>query len=324
MTDRTARVALAIPAVVACLTLGPAGAHGQESRLSYRLPGMEEALVRKNIVYKKLLRGTALPDFGNALSFDLYRPASGSASWPTPGPGTTPARRPALIYIPGGIVPGEGYPLPKEWPQYADRGRLAAAAGLVGVVATHRLTIRDSIPEAAEDVRDLLSHLRSHASEYGIDPDRLALAIYSAGGPLVSPFLRWPEPYVRSVVLFYPFLDLEHLRTVSPFRDPVPAERVDRWQAHSPAAVVGLLPDQLPPLFLARAGQDAIPHLNESIERFMAEVLEHDVAIDFHLHRTGAHGFDTNPDARSTEIVRASLEVVLRHFDMSLPAEKRL
>jgi hypothetical protein len=62
------------------------------------------------------------------------------------------------------------------------------------------------------------------------------------------------------------------------------------------------------------AGEDAIPRLNDSIERFMRAAVANRVEIDFALHRSGAHGFDQrNHDARTREILEHALAFVTRH-----------
>ena len=71
---------------------------------------------------------------------------------------------------------------PTAWPSYQSWGRLAAASGMVGVVFNPRMSTADNV------------------------------AFYSAGGPLSSVVLRDPKPSVRCVVLYYPYLDLEHMR----------------------------------------------------------------------------------------------------------------
>ena len=260
--------------------------------LGYELPGMRDVTVRRDIPYST--RG---------LTMDVYAP---------PGPAR---QRPALIFVHGGLVARQQGPRPTEWPSYRSWGRLAGAAGLVGVVFNHRLTTDENISEGAEDVRAALSHVRTNAAALGVDPNRLCVAVYSAGGPLASVVMRERMPYVRCLVLFYPFLDLEHMRSRSPFRPAHSAAHVDSLAPRSsPTYLLGVAPDSLPPIFLAMAGQDQIPRLNESIERFMRAAVEHRVQMDFALHRHGVHGFDQrNRDPRTAEILESVMSFVRRH-----------
>lgn len=260
--------------------------------LGYELPGMRDVTVRRDIPYS-----------ARSLTMDVYTP-----------PGAA-RQRPALIFVHGGLVARQPGPRPTEWPSYRSWGRLAGAAGLVGVVFNHRLTTDENVREGGEDVLAALNHVRTNAAALGVDANRLCVAVYSAGGPLASVVMRERLPYVRCLVLFYPFLDLEHMRHQSPFRPAHPAAHVDSLAPHySPTYLLGADPDSLPPIFLAMAGQDQIPRLNESIERFMRAAIEHRVQIDFALHRQGGHGFDQrHRDARTAEILESVMSFVRRH-----------
>lgn len=282
-------------AIASGLVSAPSSAAQTDTRgnvLGYELPGMREVTVRRGIPYST-----------QGLTMDVYTP-----------PGAA-RQRPALVFVHGGLVAGQPGPRPTEWPTYRSWGRLAGAAGLVGVVFNHRLTTDENVSEGADDVLAALHHVRSNAASLGIDPNRLCVAVFSAGGPLASVVMRERMPQVRCLVLFYPFLDLEHMRSQSPFRPAHPAAHVDSLvRRHSPADVLGVAPDSLPPIFLAMAGQDQIPRLNESIERFMRAAVEHRVPIDFALHRHGVHGFDQrNHDARTAEILERIISFVRRH-----------
>jgi acetyl esterase/lipase len=268
--------------------------------LGYELPGMREAIVRRDLTYRTVTDdGVTRP-----LTMDIYRP-----------PGAATDRRPALIFVHGGLVARQAGPAPTTWPTYRSWGRLAAAAGLVGVVFNHRMTTDENIAIAASDVVAAVDYVRANSTTLGIDPNRLCVAVYSAGGPLASVFMQEGTPRVRCLVLFYPYLDLEHMRSQSPFRRAHPAAHVDSLvPRYSPAHLIAVAPGSQPPIFVAMAGADAIPRLNESIERFMRAAVANRVEIDFALHRRGVHGFDQrNHDARTREILERVLAFVTRH-----------
>ena len=156
---------------------------------------------------------------------------------------------------------------------------------------------------------------RANAERYGIDRDRLCVAFYSAGGEIAAAALHEPPPWLRCVLLFYPFLDLEHKRVRSPFRDAQPASHVDSLvPRYSPTALLRADPAGLPPIFLAMAGRDAIAGITSSIEHFVNAAMAHRVPLTLMVHPTGAHGFDQrNHDARSVEILEAALEFIALH-----------
>jgi acetyl esterase/lipase len=143
----------------------------------------------------------------------------------------------------------------------------------------------------------------------------MCVAVFSAGGPLASLFMSGRAQPARCIVMFYPFLDVEHAGLISPFRSAQPAERVAALQALSPRARVLADGQALPPMLLARAGRDVIPGINASIERFLQAALWVNAPIDFYVHPTGPHGFDmvAEPDPRAAQIVRAALDFVRLH-----------
>jgi len=76
--------------------------------------------------------------------------------------------------------------------------------------------------------------------------------------------------------------------------------------------------DDLPPsvpLFLARAGKDEFPHLNETMDRFVVEALLRNLPITFVNHADGPHAFDLLHDSEaSREIIRQILAFLRFHL----------
>lgn len=255
----------------------------------YTVPGMDRVKVRRDLGYKRI--------DDPYVRMDVYTP-------PDLPSGET---RPAVLFIHGGASTEDQA---KDWGVYRAWGRLVAASGLVGVTFTHRLGYpRTRILDGASDVSDAIAYVRDHAAELGVDKDWLCLAAYSAGGPMLAPFLNEPPTYIRCLVAFYTFMDIrqtpEHRASETP-------ETLDRF---SPIVQIARNPGRVPPLFLARAGQDQIPTLKDSIDRFVAEALARNILLSFVNHPVGVHGFDnqTNDD-RSREIVRGAIEFMKLHL----------
>jgi acetyl esterase/lipase len=192
---------------------------------------------------------------------------------------------------------------------------------MVAVTFTHRLGFpKTAILDGASDVADAIGYVRSHAAELRVDGDRLCLAAYSAGGPMLSPFLSEPPPYVRCLVAFYPFMDI---RQSEAHRQSETAETLERF---SPIVQIARAPARVPPLFLARAGQDQIPTLLDTIDRFVAEALQRNIPLTLANHPQGVHGFDNqNDDDRSREILAQAVGFMKRHLGLNAasPAEAR-
>src|SRR5215470_12086159 len=103
---------------------------------------------------------------GVPLRYDHYRPLG--VSGPTP----------AVVLVHGGGWTG-GDPS-----QAAGNGLHFAHRGIATVSISYRLAPAHRFPAPLDDVRHGLRHVRSHASELGIDAGRLALLGLSAGAHL--------------------------------------------------------------------------------------------------------------------------------------------
>ena len=255
----------------------------------YSLPGMDKVAVKSDLKY------TAADN--PHLLLDVYTP-----------PGLAKGeRRPAVIFIHGSAG---AEARAKDWGIYVTWGRLVAAGGLVGVTFTHRLGFpKPLLSEAASDVEAAVNYLRTNADSLGVDKDRICLAAYSGGGPLLSAAMRERPAYVRCLVSFYAFLDVRQSEMHRPHES---AEALERF---SPLAQLSGGADNLAPVFVARAGLDQIPTLNDSIDRFVGEAVKRNAAVTVYNHPRGVHGFDNQTDdARSREIVRAALDFMRTHL----------
>jgi acetyl esterase/lipase len=256
-------------------------------RAVLRLPGADDVPVRRDLVYKEVA--------GVRLELDLYRPASAAHG----------ERLPLVVLIHGGPIP-EGS-RPKEWGTFDSIARLVAVSGLSAIAFNHRFHAPALLVEAAGDLRDLLRYAAENAAGLGVDPERVALWAFSGGGPFLSSALREGPAGVRALVAYYALLDL---RERPPGLLPGgPNDLTDETRAaYSPAYHVATSGRPVPPLLVARAGQDH-PWLNGAIDRFVAAALARNAPLDLLNHPAGHHGFDVlDDDERSREILRRTLE----------------
>jgi acetyl esterase/lipase len=169
--------------------------------------------------------------------------------------------------------------------------------------------VSKSIPEkAAADVRDAVKYVRENADKYHIDKERICLIAYSAGGPLLTLAMRGDMPFVRCLVGFYAFMDIQQ----SDYRK---TEKPETVKAFSPITYLQTDASKIPPMFIARAGRDEVPTMRDSIDRFINEALAKNIALTFANDPQGVHGFDNqNDDERSREIIRAAIEFIRLHL----------
>jgi acetyl esterase/lipase len=252
---------------------------------------MDRVRVRKNVAYEKV--------GGAELLADVYLPPDGSTSM---GP-----RPPVVVFQAGGAENT------KDWAAYTSLGRLFAASGFAAVPFNHRLRYpQRRYAEGAEDLRNLLEMLRRDGPSLGLDGSRVAVATFSGGGPMLAPLLRQPPPSIRALAGFYAFLDTEHVKLQEA---EITAETA---KAFSPLVSIGSA-SRIPPLFIARAGKDAIPGVNASIDAFVARALQRNLTLAVVNHPEGSHGFDhKDDDARTREILEMALAFFRAHLGSGL------
>jgi acetyl esterase/lipase len=125
----------------------------------------------------------------------------------------------------------------------------------------------------------------------------------------LSVLMQEDREYLKCAVLCYGImLDLDGSTHV--------AEAARTWGFVNPCA--GKSVDDLPqdlPLFIVRAGQDQMPHLNETIDRFLAKALTCNLPITFANHHAAPHAFDLFHDSdTSREIIRQILAFMRHHL----------
>lgn len=249
-----------------------------------RRAGTEAVEVRRDLTY-----ATA---GGAPLLADVYLPPGLAAG----------ARLPAVLLLHGGI-PDEVPYRPKDWGVYRSWGRLLGASGMVGIAFNQRVSSPDPrLRQAREDVESVLRWLRAHAESLHVDPDRVCLASFSAGGPLLAAFISAPRPAVRCLVAFYSYLDVRQSEQHRAFLTPAELD------AFSLAAQLAGGAARMPPMLVARGGRDDVGTVLASEDRFIAEAIRTNAPVEILNHPGAPHGFDNRlDDARSRAIVARAL-----------------
>jgi dienelactone hydrolase len=249
------------------------------------LPGMEAVTVQRDVVYKTVTAGAPLE-----LKADVYIPAGATAANRYPG---------VILVSGGGVEAGPG----ADWRDagvYVSYGRLLAASGFVGIPFSKRYQRgQEGITNGQSDLLDLIRYVREHAAELRVDPERLAVWSFSAGGMLLGVPLRDTPPYVRAIVSYYAVMDAPQ---------SVPDDYRAFLNENTPLAMLRRNGARVAPVLVARAGLDN-PGLNAGIDAFVREALAQGAEIQLLNHAQGRHGFDILDDNdRSREIIRATLE----------------
>ena len=259
-----------------------------KKRVVYHIPGVDAVTIRRDVEYR-------VTDAG-ALTMDVYYPPDSKSG----------ARTPAVIFVVGYSDLGAQAILGckfKEMESFISWGQLAAASGLVAITYT-------TGKEPAADIHALLQYVRQNAAPLGVDENRVGVWACSGHVPnALSVLMREAHDYLKCAVLCYGFmLDFEESTMVAE------ASRTFRFVNPCAGKSVDDLPQGLP-LFIVRAGQDEFPHLNETIDRFLAKALTGNLPITFTNHPTAPHAFDVLHDSEtSREIIRQILAFMRFHL----------
>lgn len=207
------------------------------------------------------------------------------------------------------ITPGGGYGVVCERSEGTEIAKLLNPLGVAAIVVKYRLPNQHHrIP--AEDVRRAIRIVRHNAKAWQIDPNRVGLWGFSAGGHLCSTVSNAndrgsgeaADPIERQSsrpdfsVLFYPVISMEQGVTHSGSRRNLLGE--------SPTEeMVGRYSNDLrvskstPPTFLLHAADDKVVLVENSL-RYYRQLVEHDVPARMVMFETGGHGpgaFRSNP-----------------------------
>lgn len=213
-------------------------------------------------------------------------PANGSNKVPT-----------GVIICPGGAymhlsMDHEGYK-PAEW---------LNNQGISAFVLRYRLGPKYQYPAQLWDAQRAIRYVRTHAMDFGIEPDRIGIWGFSAGGHLASTTgthfddgdehasdpLNRPSSRPDFLILAYPVITLEGPHVHLGSRDNLLGETPD-------PTLVRLLSNQLhvsaktPPTFLFHTTEDPVVPVENSVNFYLA-LRRAGVPAEMHIYLKGHHG----------------------------------
>jgi acetyl esterase/lipase len=207
----------------------------------------------------------------------------------------------AVLITPGGgyrwvVVDKEGYEL----------GRWLSARGFTVFVLFYRLPGEGwaAGPDVAlSDAQRAMRLIRHKASDYGIDPERVAAMGFSAGGhlccdltarfatktyaPVDAADMLSARPFVAAPI--YPVVSMSAPHAHAGSREKLLGAQAFAAleQAHSPHLHI---PDNAPPVFLVHAEDDDVVPVENSL-LFRAALRAKNIPVETHLFTHGGHGF---------------------------------
>jgi len=182
-------------------------------------------------------------------------------------------------------------------------------------------------PDPQDDLRQALSHVRTHAQEYGIDTARVGAMGFSAGGHLVMSVAEWLSPQERPafVVPVYPVVTMTkscvHKRSR---RALLGEDKVSDKLLRDRLSLEQHVPEDCPPVFLVNCKDDPVVDYHNSV--LLDSALQaHHVPHVYLQYQTGGHGFgasDKKGTSESRQWRQAFLDWVEKLYNPYLSLDK--
>lgn len=211
------------------------------------------------------------------------------------------ALRPAMIVLPGGayefLAEHEDKPFAKWF----------TAHGISAFVLHYRLATQGyKHPAMQQDAARALRYVRSHAVEWGIDPNKIGIIGCSAGGHLTvtaathfdagDPQSSDPVERVSSrpdvAIVCYAvvtMLESSSERTMKNLLGDNPSLELKRYLSAELQVTT-----QTPPCFVWHTGEDAVVPV-ENAFLFASALRRNNVPFDLHIYQKGDHGVGLTP-----------------------------
>ena len=234
-----------------------------KTRVVYQNLKADQIIVQKDLEYK------------TSLTMDVYYPADVNHAYA------------AVIIVAGYPDAGHQKILGckfKETGSSVSWARLIAASGIVCITYSNA--------EPVADFHALLEFIHQHSAKLKIDADKIGLWASSGNVPLALSALMTRKDLKCAALLYGYTMDpkIDEMSKMFGFVNPVADKSIDD------------VPENLP-IFIARAGQDQTPYLNEALDRFIANGLERNMQITFANHVNGPHAFDLFDDSHTTRVI---------------------
>lgn len=240
--------------------------------------------------------------------------------WPDGAPGakgTRVADRPALFLYPApadratgaGVVvcPGGGYAALATGHEGHAVAEWLNDLGVSAFVLRYRHGPRYRHPWPLRDAQRAVRMVRAHAGAWRVDPERLGVLGFSAGGHLASTVGTHTEPGAPSaadslarfstrpsfLTLVYPVISLVEPYAHAGSRRMLLGPDPDSALVRRLSSETQVTPET-PPTFLVHTGQDETVPAENSVAFYLA-LRDAGVPAEMHLYEEGTHGFGLAP-----------------------------
>lgn len=207
------------------------------------------------------------------------------------------------------ICPGGGYNN-LAWDHEGEQvARWLNSIGVTGAILKYRVPRREGTPrdqpppQALMDAQRAVSLVRSKAGEWGLDPKRIGILGFSAGGHLSAWTATSPDRRA-----YAPVDDADNVNCRPDFAVLIYPGGVVKRGADGLAPEIRVTSDT-PPCFFAHAGDDPVSPEN-SVRMYLA-LKRAGVPAELHIYNSGGHGFGLRPSGKPSASWTARCEAWL-------------
>lgn len=198
--------------------------------------------------------------------------------------------------------------------KFQDIAKPMVDKGFTVFAVRHGSSPRYKIPEIVADVRRCVRYVRHHAQELGVDPDRLGVCGFSAGGhlslmlgttadegdPQAEDTVLRASDRVAAVVAYFPPTDIRaFVDEKSPYYKNYPALQFEPEKAGDYSPLLHVTPDDAPTL-LVHGDKDELVPLDHS-QNILDALKEKQVPAELLVIQGAAHGFQGEDGKRATD-----------------------
>jgi acetyl esterase/lipase len=216
------------------------------------------------------------------------------------------------------VCPGGGYNILAFDKEGTEIAQWLNTLGVTAGVLKYRVPRRDKdTPHAAplQDAQRGLRIMRQHANEWGIDPKRVGILGFSAGGHLtVMTGTHWDATT-------YPKQDLADELSCRPdFMIPIYPAYLGDEKNPGPLSPLVRVNKETPPTFCAVTHDDLLRGMNAAL--FYVELKKSSVPAELHIYTKGGHGYGMRPSENPVHTWPQRCEEWLRGMKLLEPKSK--
>lgn len=197
------------------------------------------------------------------------------------------------------ICPGGGYVLLAMDHEGHEMARLLASQGITAAVLKYRLPNgHHNIP--ADDAREAIRIMRRNATAWGINPDKVGIAGFSAGGHLASTVLTHHADSLSVPsygLLFYPVISARPGITHDGSAINLLGDKLGRSRWVAEYSNDEKVDANTPPTMLLLSSDDTTVPVDNSL-RFYKALVDNHIETELHIYPTGGHGWGMHTDFR--------------------------